>query len=922
MLEWSYMRFSLSSCGCVVAATAVWLSGCDSSENRGGGQACGIAEIYRVFDSNCYEEEVVQQVKALLSEGLDVNVKDETGKTPLMLAAQKGYARVGNILIAAGADANAADNAGDTPLILACSGQGDGDIMVPILLEAGADVNAVNVNGETALWKAVMQTNDVELVRLLLSKGADPNVCNKEGVALLLALLSKSGPFNYEMAKVLITGGANPDVVDTLGMTPLHLAVRLKHESLVELLINAGANPNFSANKENGCTPLMDAVLSKNQRILKALIEGGAIVSTKDKNGKSVYSYVGSCYPGYAEYSSRQKVEELLMHGEKLLKQRSLQLVDCVQSGDAKQAERLLAQGADPLYSEYDLASSSSTTCALEQAARMGNVEFVRMFVPKITEESHDKVRWIASESVTSGQDDAAVLLLSHLKVQQNFDSERLLDNAAEHGCIKVVDFLLEHGVEATERCINTACKHGYADIIKLMLSKDVKLTDKCLRVACEYGQVEILKILLEAGADASGYNDYWFVDENKKQEIAAIMNASKEQSATRKYRFLDAAAAGDVDTVKDCLAKGMNPDIEVEEYGKKYYDTNALELAVKGRHAQVVVLLVEAGAATDVVMLKLAKAKDVEGLKLLITSGVKNNYPLEVAVRNNDVAQVQTLLSAGMSATYKKGDWGNSPLEDALSKGNYRIVELMLAVSEVDINADGGKWLRSAVSDNNIELVKVLLKYPGINVNVGEYMHQTPLYIAVEKGNVEMVKLLISVPDIRFDKRDTFGQTLLHHVVERKNKTMLAVLLQTPNINVNALDDMCNTPLHLAAESGDMEILELFLAVPNIDVNFWARGYRNGIRMDMGTALSAACLRGDIAMVKRLLAVPGIDVNAGNGLIYAASKGHEEVVKLLLAAPAINIYSVNGKNRTAMECAREAGHDNIVILLQQAMQK
>ena len=150
----------------------------------------------------------------------------------------------------------------------------------------------------------------------------------------------------------------------------------------------------------------------------------------------------------------------------------------------------------------------------------------------------------------------------------------------------------------------------------------------------------------------------------------------------------------------------------------------------------------------------------------------------------------------------------------------------------------------------------------------------------------------------------------------------MLAVLLQAPNINVNELDDMCNTPLHLAAESGDMEILELFLAVPNIDVNFWARGYRNGIRMDMGTALSAACLRGDIAMVKRLLAVPGIDVNAGNGLIYAASNGHEEVVKLLLAAPAINIYSVNGKNRTAMECAREAGHDNIVILLQQAMQK
>lgn len=91
-------------------------------------------------------------VKALLDKGADVDARDSSGETPLMVAATWGRTAVVQMLIARGANVNAKSAHGNTPLILAVGG---GDVSgVQALIAKGADVNTKNNDEETSLMLA------------------------------------------------------------------------------------------------------------------------------------------------------------------------------------------------------------------------------------------------------------------------------------------------------------------------------------------------------------------------------------------------------------------------------------------------------------------------------------------------------------------------------------------------------------------------------------------------------------------------------------------------------------------------------------------------------------------------------------------------------------------------------------------------
>ena len=58
----------------------------------------------------------VEMVRVILAQGIDPDVRDSKGRTPLMLAAYLGYPDIARILLEKGADVNAKDNKGRTPL--------------------------------------------------------------------------------------------------------------------------------------------------------------------------------------------------------------------------------------------------------------------------------------------------------------------------------------------------------------------------------------------------------------------------------------------------------------------------------------------------------------------------------------------------------------------------------------------------------------------------------------------------------------------------------------------------------------------------------------------------------------------------------------------------------------------------------------
>ena len=148
------------------------------------------------------------EVARLLAQGVDSEVTDWAGWTPISWAALRLQNNVIGILAAAGAKvdviARSGKNSG-TPLMLAAR-QKNGAATVALLLELGANVEGTDQYGRTALMMAARQ-GEVENMRLLLDAGADPNaVADLPSGSTALELARRGG--HDEAVRMLFEAGA------------------------------------------------------------------------------------------------------------------------------------------------------------------------------------------------------------------------------------------------------------------------------------------------------------------------------------------------------------------------------------------------------------------------------------------------------------------------------------------------------------------------------------------------------------------------------------------------------------------------------------------------------------------------------------------------------------------------------------------
>lgn len=126
--------------------------------------------------------EDVDEVRALLEQGVGTDAVDEDHCTPLMAAVVVGHVVLLQLLLAAGADPNTRDADGWTPLHVAA--QRRRLDLAWLLVRAGADVNARDDDGNTVLWRALLTcTGQLDVVDFLRRAGARDDVQNRSGVS-------------------------------------------------------------------------------------------------------------------------------------------------------------------------------------------------------------------------------------------------------------------------------------------------------------------------------------------------------------------------------------------------------------------------------------------------------------------------------------------------------------------------------------------------------------------------------------------------------------------------------------------------------------------------------------------------------------------------------------------------------------------
>lgn len=194
------------------------------------------------------KEKDSQSVKALLEKGAPVNYELEMNfGTPLYFAVQEK----------------------SIPL-------------AKILLEHGANVN-YTTNGGASMLNSVL--DNVELLRLLLDHGADPDSAGETGDMVNYPLLQAIQGGHKKAVDLLLSKGANKEISSYDVPYPLHLATRNKQTAIVEALLNYGANPNIVYNTVSpgkcvegvdNITALDEAVKVGDTRIITLLKRAGA----------------------------------------------------------------------------------------------------------------------------------------------------------------------------------------------------------------------------------------------------------------------------------------------------------------------------------------------------------------------------------------------------------------------------------------------------------------------------------------------------------------------------------------------------------------------------------------------------------------------------------------------------------------------
>lgn len=205
----------------------------------------------------------------------------ESDEKSFHAAARAGDVMAITAFLDSGIDVDARSDSDGRTVLINAAARGDLNV-VKLLLARGADVNAKDNKGYTALQHAIEARYDDVSELLLNHPKLDPNARGLNNVTTLMTYVWRE---RKDAVQKLLDRGADVNAQDYDGDSALHGAAQNGNIEIIDLLVAKGANLNLK-NKVGG-TPLMWAAVYGHENAARRLLEHGADPSLKDADGKT-----------------------------------------------------------------------------------------------------------------------------------------------------------------------------------------------------------------------------------------------------------------------------------------------------------------------------------------------------------------------------------------------------------------------------------------------------------------------------------------------------------------------------------------------------------------------------------------------------------------------------------------------------------
>ncbi len=787
-------------------------------------------------------------VKSLMEQGVFANNPNEEGFTPLHFAVANGDRDLVELLLQKDTDKsmlNPKVATSRTPLLIALKNNLD---LAKLLLENGADPNVKDSDSDTPLHMAV-QKNDTDFATFLLSKSANPNIPDANNkTALYLALENET----TQMAQLLTDHEATDINSLVSGKSPLYRVVDLGREDMVRILLKrTDIKTNLSVS--NGKIPLEAALARKNYKVALLILGHPNTKSENDALWQGILLHLVEL-----ALSSKLEAKDLP------------DVMSCI--------EKLLALGVNPNIVDKDRKP------LLFKALKADREDLVKLLLdhkadPNTLIDNNTPLEY----AVSNNKINMVKLLLGNeaTKVDSlKADGNTALHIAAKLGHVEIVELLIpkiniDSKNKAGDTPLHCALSNKKDLLAQLLINNNADVNSKNneedtpLHIAVAGGQESLVNLLLEKGAD--------FTLKNKKG-VSTLDNAVAQNNFKLLLILLDKLPADfdagplliklfeSVDNLKvnadippdqmSCIEKllkrGVNPNLTFGPRNKLL-----LSVAMSAKGDQLARLLLENKANPD---------------------GLPDQRPLWQAISVKNLNKVRLLISKGADPNIPGVFSDNTPLYSAILEDNEDLFKELLSCERTDVNSvNSGDdtplslALRAKKSD-----IATLLLNRGANPNTKGNSTQTPLQLAINLGDQKLVELLLT-KGAKIDDSDV--NTPLHYALERKQIGIARSFIEKDQSLANRQDEKGNTPLHYALDLDSDELATTLFSQTDLNL----------MNKDGDTFLHCAILGDKKALVEELVEKKSDQINSQNNdkntpLHFAVLVGDTDLIKLLVS--------------------------------------